>query len=162
MTSIDPRQHHVRVRIKNVKSGRYLSIEGDETNWGREDASLSIRDWMEEEPVLESPQIWNIIKYRDEEWIMLNQYSKYLACIRGRSTGNGATAIQYPAQFLPTDPFQEWNFKQLDNGNFLIGNDKSKKFLGPYYRETTQDTYIIQYDDQTSEDNYQEWVFEEM
>jgi hypothetical protein len=160
MSSIDPRQNYVRVRIMNVKSGRYLSIEGDKTNWGNDDASLSIRDWMNK-PVLESPQVWNIIKYRDNEWIMMNQYSKYLACIRGRSTDNNATAIQYHAQFLPTDPFQEWNFEP-SNGNYLIKNYKSKKFIGPHGRGTGQDNYIIQWDDQTSEDNYQEWVFEEI
>jgi hypothetical protein len=164
MTSIDPRQNHVRVRIKNVKSGRYLSLQGTETEWGNDEIGLSIKDLMEDELVLESPQVWNIIQYRDNEWIMMNQYSKYLACIHDRKTDNDVPAVQYHSQFLPTEPFQEWYFQPLfeDKGIYLIENCNSQKFIGPYERHTEDGTPIIQYDDQTSEDTYQEWVFEEV
>ncbi len=160
--SINPETVH-RVRIKNLKSGRYLSIEGDQSNWCRDDASLTIRDWLGGN-VIENPQVWNIIHYRDSQWIMLNQFSKALACIRGRSKDDGATVIQYHSQCLigKNEPFQEWSFTLLENGNYLIKNANSGKYIGPQGRSTENDHYCIQYTDQTSLDSYQEWVFEQI
>ncbi|MGZ8216133.1 RICIN domain-containing protein [Methylomagnum sp.] len=156
--SIDPRQPLVRVRIKNVKSGRYLSLEGGPSNWRNDDTSLSIKDWLGSDvKTLESPQVWNIIQYRESSWIILNQHSMHIACIRGRETGNGATAIQYHTQGFS---FQEWRFNPLQNGHWLIQNINSGRYLGPQGRETRNDHFCIQYDDQTREDNYQEWTFE--
>lgn len=157
---IDPSVTYARVRIMNVKSGRYLSIEGDESNWQNDNASLTIRDWLGL-TTLASPQVWNIIQFRENCWILMNQYSGFLACIRGRGTGDGDTVIQYHAQYtLPSEPFQEWSFQQLPNGNWLIKNANSEKYIGPQDRGTSNDLYCIQWSDQTSEDSYQEWVFE--
>lgn len=160
--NVNPETVH-RVRVKNIKSGRYLSVEGDASNWCNDDASLTIRDLLDLD-VLESPQVWNIIKYRQSQWIMLNQYSKALACIRGRSTSNGATVIQYHTQCLvgEDEPFQSWRFVQLGNGYYLIQNANSGKYIGPQDRSIANDHYCIQWDDQTSIDIYQEWVFEEI
>jgi len=151
----------LRVRIFNIKSGRYLSVEGDKRNWQNDDASLTIRDWMEL-PVRESPQVWTIIPFRDDMYHLVNQYSGSLACIRGRDRDNGATMIQYHNQYtLPeNEPFQEWNFTELNNGNWLIKNANSNKFVGPEDRSTSNDHYCVQWDNQTSEDSYQEWTFE--
>jgi hypothetical protein len=161
--NIDPRSPRLKVRIKNVKSGRYLSLQGDQANWERDDTSLSIRDWMVmDKPQLESPQVWNIIQYRDDIWILMNQFSLNLACIRGRETGNGATAIQHNYHRTPGQPFQMWRFKWLPNGHWLIQNVYSGKYLGPESRRTDNDHHCIQWDDQTGEDNYQEWVFEQV
>ena len=153
--AIDPKQVHARVMIQNIKSGRYLSIEGDNSNWSKDDASLTIRDSLNL-PVLESPQVWNIIQIRKSSWILLNQYSMNVACIRGRSTDNGATVIQYHTQGIA---FQEWDFRQLQNGNWLIRNQNSEKYIGPQNRSTANDHYCIQWDDQTGEDSYQQWQF---
>ena len=154
--AIDPRKSQARVRIKNIKSGRYLSIEGDASNWSNDDASLTIRDFLNL-PTLESPQVWNIIQFRSESWVLLNQYSMCVACIRNRSTDIDATVIQYHTQDLA---FQQWNFEQLENGNWLIKNLNSNKYIGPQNRSTANDHYCIQWDNQTSEDSYQEWIFE--
>jgi Ricin-type beta-trefoil lectin domain-like len=157
-TAIDPRtQTSVRVRIQNIKSGRYLSIEGDQSNWANDDASLTIRDWLNK-PILESPQVWTIIRYRDDQFTLINQYSKAYACIRGRSTTDNATVIQFHDQFV-AEPFQQWRFSPMQNGNWLIQNVNSLKYIGPQGRSTGNDHYCIQWTDQTSEDSYQEWVF---
>lgn len=156
--SIDPRQTFVKVRIKNVKSGRYLSLQDGPDRWMNNDNSLCIRDLMgpEVQP-LENPQVWNIFQHRKNAWKIQNQFSSHIACIRGRETGNNATAIQHHNEGLV---FQEWNFKPLPNGNWLIQNNNSGKFIGPQGRSTNHHQHCIQYDDQTKEDNYQEWVFE--
>ncbi|MBI1320965.1 MAG: hypothetical protein GC168_18720 [Candidatus Hydrogenedens sp.] len=152
----------LRVQIKNIKSGRYLSVEGDDNNWKRDDASLTIRDSLGLAAV-SSPQVWTILQYRPNSYILINQYSGSLACIRARSQGNGATAIQYHSELVyAPEPFQQWNFTQLKNKNWLIGNQNSGKFIGPQARETGNDHYCIQWDDQTAEDSYQEWEFSEI
>jgi len=152
----------VRVRILNVKSGRYLSIEKDQSNWSNDDASLSIRGWINKS-VVESPQVWTIINYRDGKWILLNQYSLAAACIRARSTDNNATVIQYRIQneTMINDPFQLWTFEPLSNGNWYIQNIKSKKCIGPEGRSTSDDHFCIQWDKQP-EDSYQQWQFEQI
>lgn len=155
---VDPRRSRLKVRIINVKSGRYLSLQGDSSTWGNDDATLCIRDWIPmDRPLLESPQIWNIIQFRSNAWIIMNQRSAHLACIRARDTGNEAVAIQHHNQGIP---FQHWDFVRLDNGNWLIKNINSGKCLGPQGRSTENGRHCIQYDDQTREDNYQEWRFE--
>ena len=161
----DPRQSRpVRVRIQNIKSGRYLSIEKDQSNWNNDDASLSIRDWLNK-PVLESPQVWNIIPFRTGNWILLNQYSMAAACIRARSVENNATVIQYHPQIETmhnySDPFQLWIFEPISNGNWYIQNLKSKRYIGPESRSTANDHFCIQWDKQP-EDSYQQWEFEEI
>ncbi|WPN58495.1 RICIN domain-containing protein [Pseudomonas sp. P9_31] len=153
--SFDPRQPHARVMIQNIKSGRYLSIEGDASNWPNDNASLTIRDRLDK-PTLENPQVWQIIQFRSTSWVLFNQYSMRVACIRGQSTGNGATVIQYHTQGLA---FQEWDFKPLPNGNWLIRNINSGMYIGPQDRSTANDRYCIQWDDQTEEDSYQKWQF---
>ncbi|MGE7957821.1 RICIN domain-containing protein [Pseudomonas sp. NPDC089530] len=153
--AIDPRQAHTRVMIQNIKSGRYLSIEGDASNWSEDGASLTIRDKLNK-PVLESPQVWHIIQFRSAAWVLFNQYSMNVACIRSRSTDDGATVIQYHTQ---GQAFQEWDFKQLPNGNWLIRNLNSEKYIGPQGRSTANDHYCIQWSNQTSEDSYQQWQF---
>lgn len=158
---MDPRQLLVQVRIKNVKSGRYLSIQGNDLSyWNSDDASLTIRDKLNRSTV-ENPQVWNVIQFRPGKWILLNQYSMRVACIRGRSDDNDATVIQYHIQneTIPNDPFQLWTFERLDNGNWYIQNVKSKKCIGPQDRSTANDHYCIQYDKQP-EDSYQQWEFE--
>ena len=94
---------------------------------------------------------------------MLNQYSKALACIRARSSDNNAAVIQFHTQCLISEnqPFQEWSFLPLENGNYLIKNANSSKCIGPEDRNTGNDQCCIQWSDQTSVDSYQEWVFEE-
>ena len=156
VSAIDPMQPLVRVRIKNVKSGRYLSIQGEKSDWNNDDASLTIRDWLNI-PTLGSPQVRNIIQFRETAWILLNQYSMRVACIRARSTDNNATVIQY---FTQNDIFQQWNFEKLENGNWLIKNLNSKKYIGPENRSTSNDHFCIQWDNQTKEDSFQEWQFE--
>jgi hypothetical protein len=161
MAGVDPNtQKSLRVRIKNIKSGRYLSIEADQNNWKNDDASLTIRDWLGID-VLNSPQVWTILRYRANSYILINQYSGYLASIRGRSKDNGATVTQYHCQLPISEPFQQWVFRKLENGNYLIQNVNSSKFVGPQGRSTGNDHYCIQWDNQTNEDSYQEWVFEE-
>lgn len=168
---IDPRQAFVRVRIRNEKSymnsggksERFLSVEGKE--WDGNDASLTIRDWMDMSPD-KSPQVW-ILKQIERLsspafWILENQHSGKMACIRGQSKGNDATVIQHErdGELLP---YQFWNFLQLQNGNWLIQNINSGKFIGPQGRdEKTNDHYCIQYDNQTGDDSYQQWQFFEI
>jgi hypothetical protein len=160
--AVDPHTNKsLRVRIKNIKSGRYLSIEGDQNNWNNDDASLTINDWLGID-VLSSPQVWTILQYRANSYILINQFSGYLASIRGRSKDNGATVTQYHCQLPISEPFQQWTFKKLENGNYLIQNVNSSKYIGPHNRDTGNGTYCIQWDDQTGEDSYQEWVFEEI
>lgn len=157
--NVDPKTIH-RVRIMNVKSQRYLSIEGDNSNWNNDDASLTIRDWLNL-PVLQSPQVWNIVQTPQGHWLLLNQYTcKLVACIRGRSNDNGATVIQYHTQVIE-EPFQQWDFVKK-NDNYLIQNVNSEKYIGPHGRTTSNDEYCIQYVNQTAEDTYQLWTFEEI
>ncbi len=157
---MDPRIDCSRVRIKNIKSGKYLSVEGDSSNWLNDDASLTIREWLNLPP-LKSPQVWHILQQGDNSWIMLNQNSCLLASIRARSQDNDATVIQYHAQNVP-EKFQHWNFELLENSNFLIKNVHSNKYIGPQCRSTENDHYCIQWDNQTLEDSYQEWIFEKI
>ncbi|MCG8472156.1 MAG: RICIN domain-containing protein [Desulfobacterales bacterium] len=139
-----------------------LSIESEQSNWQNNDASLTIREFSPSD-TLECPQVWNIIQFRKGAWIMMNQYSGFFASIRGRSTGDNATAIQFHAQYtLPSEPFQEWDFIKLANGNWMIQNVHSQKYIGPENRSTENDHFCIQYSDQTIEDSYQQWVFEEI
>ena len=157
-TNVDPRtETSIRVRIMNIKSGRYLSIEGKQDKWGNDDASLTIRDWMDG-PVLESSQVWTIIRYRKDEFTIINQYSKAYACIRGKSKNDEATVTQYHDQFV-SEPFQQWRFSQMENQSWLIQNINSQKFIGPQGRSTANDHYCIQHTNQTDEDSFQEWVF---
>lgn len=156
--NFDPRVDCARVKIKNIKSGKYLSVEGDSPNWLNDDASLTIRPWLGL-PILESSQVWRIFQQGDNSWVMLNQKSGLLASIRARSTDNNATAIQYHIQNVH-EKFQHWDFELLENGNFLIKNIHSQKYIGPQARSTEDDHYCIQWEDQTKEDSYQQWVFE--
>jgi len=152
----------LRVRIKNIKSGRYLSIENPPDNWKNYDASLAINDWSGIE-ILSSPQVWTILRYRADDYILINQFSGNLASIRGRSTDNGATAMQFFGQLqVASEKFQEWTFRKLQNGNYLIGNVNSGKYIGPHDRSTAPNTFLVQWEDQKGEDSYQEWVFDEI
>lgn len=157
---MDPRTDSSRVRIKNIKSGKYLSVQGDYSNWLNDDASLTIREWLNLSP-LKSPQVWRILQKSDNSWIMLNQNSCLLASIRARSQSNDAIAIQYHIQNV-SEEFQHWNFELLENGNFLIKNVHSHKYIGPQCRSTENDHYCIQWDSQILEDSYQEWTFEKI
>jgi len=159
--TVDPRaKTSIRVRAMNIASGRYLSIEGDENNWGRDDASLAIRDWIKRPP-LESPQVWTILQYRQNEFTMINQYSKAYASIRARSKSNEATVTQSHDEYTPKEPFQQWKFEHLENGYWLIRNLHSSLFVGPQGRSTKEGAYCIQWANQTKDSSYQEWVFEE-
>jgi hypothetical protein len=144
-----------RVRVMNTKSSRYLSVQADCVN--NEDCSLTINDLLGGD-ILSSTQVWTILQYRSGNYILINQYSGYLAGIRSRSTDNGATANQYPCQ-LPIAVFQTWSFSQLQNQNWLIRNVNSGKYIGPHNRDISNGNYIIQWDDQSSDDPYQEWQF---
>lgn len=162
MASVNPNtQKSLRVRIMNIKSGRYLSIEGDANNWKSDDASLTIHDWIDGD-TLTSSQVWTILQYRAGAYILINQFSGYLTSIRGQSTDNGATVTQFHSQLPVTEPFQQWTFRQLENNNWLIGNVNSRRFIGPHNRDTNNGNYCIQYDDQTSQDSYQEWMFSDI
>ncbi|MFD2234581.1 RICIN domain-containing protein [Phaeospirillum tilakii] len=157
--SFDPRKPFSRVRILNNKSGLYLGLEGKEDNWSGDDTSLAIRQLDSSHPDLESPQVWSIIQYRPAGWIMLNQFSMKVACIRDRSTDNGATAIQYHTEGLS---FQQWNFVQQDNQTWLIQNLHSNRFIGPQGRSVQENHYVIQWNDQSGDDTYQAWTFQEV
>ncbi|MEG3921277.1 hypothetical protein QUA07_19515 [Microcoleus sp. T3_A4] len=164
--SIDPRKTYLRVRIKNIKSQRYLSIEGDKQNWDNDGASLTIRDpiSLDDDPVV-NPQVWHIIQFRSDAWIILNQYNAHLASIRDRSKDDRATAIIHHSEIgSAAEPFQQWTFVSHEKGDgWLIQNMNSKKYIGPQDRSTENDHFcIIQFDNQTKEDNYQLWLFEEV
>jgi hypothetical protein len=151
-----------RVHIINVKSSKYLSIGGREANWNNNEAELTIRDLDENYAHLKSPQVWNIIQFREKPektWILLNQYSMRLACISGRSTLNDARVIQYHTE---NEDFQQWIFLPQADSNWLIQNKNSGKCIGPHGRSTQEDNYCIQYDNQTGEDPYQLWQFREV
>lgn len=164
MTLTDPRKTHLRVRIKNIKSQRYLSIEGDRQNWDNDGASLTIRKAISLDDPLVNPQVWHIIQFRSDAWIILNQYNSHLASIRARSKDNNATAIIHHSEILWTsEPFQQWTFGSHENGDgWLIQNKNSKKYIGPQGRNTGNDHFCVQFDDETIKDSYQLWVFEEV
>lgn len=151
-----------RVRIRNVKSNTlnyFLSLEGPPDNWTNDNASLTIRAFDNSIAVDRSPQVWTAMPY-DGALLLYNQCSGLNACIRDRSAGNGATAIQYHRQ-VTSEKFQQWQF--LPRGDsFLVQNVNSGKFIGPQNREITNDHYVIQYDAQLDQDDYQLWVIEDM
>jgi hypothetical protein len=162
MATVNPNTNTChRVRIKNIKSQRYMSIERPYDNWKNYDASLTIDDWLpiSPEPILSSSQVWTILRSRAESYLLINQISGDFAGIRGRGTGNGDTASQYYSQLQVPEQFQQWKFQPYGNV-WLIQNVNSRKFIGPHARSTEPNTYLIQWDDQTREDSYQEWEFE--
>lgn len=149
-----------RYRFQNVKNADlYLGVQDNMILDNGGSLALEPYDGYQGSQILQSSQIWYLVKYSIEsEYMMINQRTGYLACIRGRSTDDGATAIQYYTQLVESDgSFQLWTFEEY-NGNLLIRNVNSQKYIGPHSRQATQNNYIIQYHNQTSEDNYQEWV----
>ncbi|WP_446011835.1 RICIN domain-containing protein [Candidatus Electrothrix sp.] len=148
-----------RYRFQNIKNGSlYLGVQ-DNMRFDN-DGSLALEQYdnISGSGILLSSQVWYLIQYQSKgTYIMINQRTGYLACIRGRSKDNGATAIQYYTQLVESNgSFQLWTFQDY-NGNILIRNVNSQKYIGPNSRNASNNNYIIQWSDQTSEDDYQVW-----
>ncbi len=107
-----------RYRFQSVKNKKlYLGIQDNliYTNGGS--LALVEHDQYKGSDILKSSQVWYLIDYKYEnQYMMINQLTGYLACIRGRSTENNATAIQYYTQLveyqtseeISEDTYQEW------------------------------------------------------
>ena len=148
--------HGQNYKIRNVKSGRYLSLEGPNEGWDNNDTSVTINDDLQL-PAEGSPQIWKIKTYVYQTYVIINNFSgKYLS-IRGKSQDNDATVIQYEDQELN---FQQWYIVARAGPVYLIENVNSGKFIGPHARSTDNGTYCIQFDNQSNDDQYQLWAFE--
>ena len=92
------------------------------------------------------------------EYVLINQQSGYLASIRGRSTSDDATAIQYLPQLLETDGgFQRWQLDKVGDA-YLIKNSNSGMVLGPNNAEVRDNNYLVQSKYQGFA--YQQWLFE--
>jgi Ricin-type beta-trefoil lectin domain-like len=110
MPLIDPRTHPIaKVRIRNRPSGRYLSLYGEGQQWNDLDGRVTLYDWrVDPDGPLKNSQIWNIIQFREQSWILLNQYSSLSLTTRGGHTDQGTDVVQYG---LEIDPARHWTFE---------------------------------------------------
>lgn len=143
MTIIDPRECQTIVCIENKPinkaGGSFLSISGAEWQWNNPDQPLVIQHSSRNPPPppdnMASPQVWSIIKFRHNSWILLSQYSGIPVTIQGGGDNTGATIVQYT--WFPNDQSRLWIFEPVpgtpSNGigaQFYIKNLKSKKYIG--------------------------------
>ena len=134
-----------RYRFQNVKNENlYLGIQNDMKLDNGGSLALEQHD-ISGSDLLLSSQVWYLIQYKSTgTYMMINQRTGYLACIRGRSKDDGATAIQYYTQLVESDGgFQLWTFEDY-KGNIFIRNVNSQKYLGPQNRDASNNKYIIQ------------------